>query len=334
MSSRRESPGIFREQDWSEPEPLGQELPPVSPFDAGLLPVSLRPMVEDISDRMQTPPDFAAVVSVMTLRRALRTARSYATQSTRSLMDSNAESLGRDSCRSRNDEVSPGRQCDRTSACSGGRLAHEEYAGAQREYEAAQERARLDNSVWAESYKRASRRQEPLPAKPELEIIESSQRRLIAADATFESLHQLLAENPAGVFVLRDELSGWLASLERQGRESERCVLPGVLEWRYKALPLTDRAPVEPVEPSCVSLFGGIPTGPASRLSCRCASGWSEQRWIDSALSIARVAGHKAGMGILGPRAKRWRDARRQRRPTGASQGWSADKPLRFEIRS
>ena len=47
------------EQHWPEPEELGEELPPVPPFDVSLLPASLRPMVEDVTDRMQTPPDFA-----------------------------------------------------------------------------------------------------------------------------------------------------------------------------------------------------------------------------------------------------------------------------------
>ena len=47
-------------------------------------------------------------------------------------------------------------------------------------------------------------------------------KRLITQDATFECLHQVMADNPAGIFVIRDELTGWLASLDRQGREGER----------------------------------------------------------------------------------------------------------------
>jgi putative DNA primase/helicase len=35
-------------------------------------------------------------------------------------------------------------------------------------------------------------------------------------------LHEILAQNPAGVLVLRDELTGWLAGLDRLGREGER----------------------------------------------------------------------------------------------------------------
>jgi putative DNA primase/helicase len=91
---------------------------------------------------------------------------------------------------------------------------------------------------------------------------------LIAVDATFESLHQLLAANFAGVFVLRDELSGWLASLERQGRESERAFY---LEcWAGDAgftIDRIGRGSIH-VEHCCVSLFGGIQP---ARLRAYCA---------------------------------------------------------------
>ena len=43
---------------WPDPSPLGDELPPVQNFSLEFLPSSLRPLVEDLSERMQTPPDF------------------------------------------------------------------------------------------------------------------------------------------------------------------------------------------------------------------------------------------------------------------------------------
>ena len=47
-------------------------------------------------------------------------------------------------------------------------------------------------------------------------------QRLIVTDGTFEALHRSLSENPAGVLVLPDELTGWLAQLEKPGSEGER----------------------------------------------------------------------------------------------------------------
>jgi putative DNA primase/helicase len=242
---------------WPEPVPLGEELPPVPPFDSGLLPASLRPMVEDVTDRMQTPLDFAAVVAVITLaglcgRRAAMQPKEHDSSWVvwPNLWGGIVAGPGMMKSPLVGIVTAPARALEADLRA--------EYADAQREYEAAQERAKLENAAWAESYKRALKNKQPLPTKPELEIIEPSQRRLIAVDATFESLHQLLSANPAGVFVLRDELSGWLASLERQGRESERAFY---LEcWSGDTgftIDRIGRGSIH-VEHCCVSLFGGI----------------------------------------------------------------------------
>jgi len=113
--------------------------------------------------------------------------------------------------------------------------------------------------VWQENYKRAAKKPgESLPPKPKSNIIERTQQRLITVDATFEALHQLLSKKPVGIFVLRDELSGWLASLERQGREAERQFF--LETWNGNTsftIERIGRGSIH-VEHCCVSLFGGI----------------------------------------------------------------------------
>jgi putative DNA primase/helicase len=246
-----------KDEGWPELEKLGEELPPVPPFDVGLLPLSLRPMAEDVAERMQVPPDFPAVVAVATLaglcgRRALMQPkeRDSSWLVVPNLWGGIVAGPGMMKSPVVATVTAPARAIEADLRA--------DYADAQREYEAAQERARLDNAVWAESYKRAAKQQRDLPAKPEADVPAPSQRRLIAVDATFESLHQLLAENPAGVLVSRDELSGWLASLERQGRESERAFY---LEcWSGDTgftIDRIGRGSIH-VEHCCVSLFGGI----------------------------------------------------------------------------
>jgi hypothetical protein len=49
-----------------------------------------------------------------------------------------------------------------------------------------------------------------------------TERRYLTQDATTEKLGELLSENPRGMLLLRDELAGWLRTLERPGREGER----------------------------------------------------------------------------------------------------------------
>jgi putative DNA primase/helicase len=47
-------------------------------------------------------------------------------------------------------------------------------------------------------------------------------RRYIVADATIEKLGELLKDNPTGLLMFRDELTGWLTALDREGREQDR----------------------------------------------------------------------------------------------------------------
>jgi hypothetical protein len=52
---------------WPDPLPLPLALPPVKAFDSLLLPDSLRPWIEDVAERVQCPPDFAAVGAMISL---------------------------------------------------------------------------------------------------------------------------------------------------------------------------------------------------------------------------------------------------------------------------
>jgi putative DNA primase/helicase len=125
-------------------------------------------------------------------------------------------------------------------------------------YQAALELYNLDVKVWETQYREAAKKNKVRPPKPESTLGRPVLRRLTTSDATFESLHQVLSENPAGLFVLRDELTGWLAGLERQGREQERAFY---LECWSGNAPFTidriGRGSVH-VPNCCISLFGGI----------------------------------------------------------------------------
>lgn len=54
-------------ESWPEPVPLPSGLPGVAPFEPELLPAAFRPWIEDISDRIQCPPDFPAVGAMVGL---------------------------------------------------------------------------------------------------------------------------------------------------------------------------------------------------------------------------------------------------------------------------
>jgi putative DNA primase/helicase len=243
--------------DWPQPEPLGSEYPPVAVFDARLLPTSVGPMVEDVADRMQVPLDFPAVVSVVTLaglcgRRAVIQPKQNDSSWTvvPNLWGGIVAPPGMMKSPVIASITAPVRALEADWRA--------EYSEAAHAHELAQERAKLDGAVWTEQYKKAAKKHQLAPSKPETQLIPPVQRRLIAVDATPESLHVMLANNPAGVFVLRDELTGWLDGLERQGRESERALY---LEcWSGDTSFTIDRIGRGSihVDHCCVSLFGGI----------------------------------------------------------------------------
>jgi putative DNA primase/helicase len=52
---------------WPDPKPLQGGLEPVEEFDIAFLPASLGPWIEDISNRLQCPPDFVAVAAITAL---------------------------------------------------------------------------------------------------------------------------------------------------------------------------------------------------------------------------------------------------------------------------
>ena len=80
----------------------------------------------------------------------------------------------------------------------------------------------------------------------------------MTSDATVEKLGEILNENPRGLLVLRDELSGWLRTLDRSGREGDREFF--LESWNGTGSYTFDRIGRGTVRVGSmtVSLFGGI----------------------------------------------------------------------------
>jgi Protein of unknown function (DUF3987) len=243
--------------DWADPDEIEAPLPPVPEFDPRLLPESLLPIVLDTADRMQVPIDFPAVAAVMCLAGAV-----------------NRRAAIQPKCADASWVVipnlwggivaSPGqKKSPAISAITAPLRAIEsdwrrEQQAAMEEYELQAEEAELVKSAWRDCVKRAAKGKGPRPERPTFALQAPTARRLLTSDGTFEALHALLAHNPAGVFVVRDELTGWLASLDRAGREEQRAFY--LEAWNGDSsftLDRIGRGSIH-VEHCCVSLFGGI----------------------------------------------------------------------------
>jgi hypothetical protein len=94
---------------------------------------------------------------------------------------------------------------------------------------------------------------------------EPKAKRYVVNDTTIEKLGELMAENPNGLTLFRDELTGFLKTLERQGHESDRGFL---LEcWNGTGSYTFDRIGrgTTHIPAVCLAIFGTIQPGPLAR---------------------------------------------------------------------
>lgn len=90
-------------------------------------------------------------------------------------------------------------------------------------------------------------------------------KRYLVNDFTVEKLGEMLVENPNGLTVLRDELTGLLSTLKREGHESDRGFL---LEcWNGTGSFTFDRIArgTRHIPAACLALFGSVQPGPLAR---------------------------------------------------------------------
>jgi len=84
------------------------------------------------------------------------------------------------------------------------------------------------------------------------------QRRYRTSDPTVEKLAMLFEENPQGLLLLRDELSGWFEAIHKNGREGSREFF--LETWNGNGFFAIDRVGrgSSLVQAMCLSVFGGI----------------------------------------------------------------------------
>jgi len=208
---------------WPEPMPLPNALPPVQAFDAELLPVALRPWVMDIAHRMQCPPDFPAVASLVALS-SLIGARAVVQPKARDdwqvVPNLWGMTVGRPGVKKSPALSEALRPLNRLQATEfeQWQVAHEAWALDCKVAELAGDaNAKKAKGLAAKDPAAARALLEPTdtPAEP-------IARRYIVNDATVEKQGELLRDNPWGTLSYRDELYGLLTGLDKQGQEGSR----------------------------------------------------------------------------------------------------------------
>jgi hypothetical protein len=216
---------IEAEAEWPDPILLPTGLLPVAPFDYEMLPEKVRHWVEDVSERMQCPPDYVAVTVVAALGSLIGRKVSIRPK----LEDdwavvSNVWGLligppGIMKSPAQSDGLRPIKMLAAT-AREAFKLAKAEYDIKSAEAKARTENAKKQAAKILTKDKAATIADLLKPHNPDGE--EPTPRRYITTNATYEALAELIQQNPNGLLVDRDEMLALLDWLDEEGHADER----------------------------------------------------------------------------------------------------------------
>jgi putative DNA primase/helicase len=255
------------------PRPIRADLPPVPSLSPSFIPEPFRAWLQDIAERIGCDLAFPAVAAVIAL--ATVVGRSIGIRPKRQddwLVVPNlwGAIIGPPGALKSPALKEALRPLNRLIAEA--RTAHE---GALRGYQADALLAKIEAENARDELKRTAKQ----TGKSDAELAELARKatatipaepvckRYQTSDGTVEKIGELLRDNRRGILVCRDELTGWLRSLEKPGRESDKAFY--LESWNGNGLAFTydriGRGTIEIPAP-CLSLLGGLQPGPLVKL--------------------------------------------------------------------
>jgi hypothetical protein len=245
-------------------QPLPDPLPTVEPFEPNLLPEAFRPWIHDIVERMQCPMDFPAVAVMVAIASVVGrkiVIRPKKQDDWRVVPNLWGGVIGRPGVLKTPAIQEPLRPLYRLEYD-----ADLNYQDLLDQWKVDQIVAKEQEKVSSQQIREALKKGQDATAIAETlvsgENPQPSRTRYMVNDSTVEKLGELLNENPNGLLVFRDELTGFLRQLDRDGHESDRAFYleawNGYGRFKYDRI---SRGTID-IEAACVSILGGIQPGP------------------------------------------------------------------------
>lgn len=215
---------------WPDPIPLRDELPPVLPFNADLLPSRLRPWVMDIAERMNCPADLVAIPAMVAAgaligrRIGVRPQRRTDWLEVGNLWGCVVARPGSLKSPAASEALAPLRRLE-AQAAEANQVAQANHKAAETLFKLEREtaekgaRAALTNKAKLDGRGDALATLQAL-AEPQAPPM----RRHLTSDATAEKLGEICRDNPDGVMVYRDELLTLFADLDNPEKATARGV--------------------------------------------------------------------------------------------------------------
>ena len=266
---------------WGEPRKFEMGLPPVVPFNVTCLPHCLRPLVLDVSERVGVPVEFVAVALINALagvvgRRAFvyPRERDNTWKESLNLWGGIIAGPGDKKTPLINAVLEPANRI-RLEWDAENRAAQKQYKSELAAYKSAMKKIAADKKAIEKTERDGKKKhkngeaiesQESDDAKTPAEVkaetflsppVEPINRVFMMNEATPEWLQNANAENPEGLFIVQDELAGWVAEQDATGRELERSLY--LAAWNGNSVHGVGRVTRDGrIARLCWSLFGGF----------------------------------------------------------------------------
>ncbi len=245
------------------PEPL-PALPDVLPFDYAYLPDALRGYVKDISERMQCPPDFAAVgvmVMMATLIGRKVSIRPKRKDDWTVICNVWGAVVGNSGVMK-----SPTLSAALSPICKLETAAFDEYNHAVSKKSGHAEIHKMNQSINKTRAKNALKKGLADEANKILQTGDTDEKPILKRyktnNASYEALGEILMENPNGILVEADEIIGLLKQLDAGGQEVARSfyltAADGDKSYTFDRIM---RGKGLHIEALCLSIIGGIQPG-------------------------------------------------------------------------
>ncbi|UNE54015.1 YfjI family protein [Bartonella machadoae] len=218
----------LQQMGWGELKPINTALLPVEPFHATQVPLVLGRYIYDIANHQQSPVDFVAVSAICALATVIgngvRIAPKQHSNNWKIVPNLWGMIIGQPSARK-----TPAMQAALTPIAH---LQKEWYQEWKKQKKRAKIKEILEELNQKEKRKQASKAlkkgdSEAANALLSETLSKDNEKddclsRFIVNDVTVEKLGELLNENPRGLLMVRDELSGFLANLELKEYQTDR----------------------------------------------------------------------------------------------------------------